>query len=72
MLEIPKVAEPGVKKTHIMYKVELSFDQLKRYLSALDKAGFINHQYQTWKTTEKALHTIEACELCQRLLEEVP
>jgi predicted transcriptional regulator len=72
MVEILKVAENGAKKTHIMYKVGLSFDQLKRYLGALKKAGFMNYQARKWKTTEKGLHVIEACELCQRLLEEVP
>jgi len=71
-LEILKVAEPGVRKTKIMYKVSLSFDQLKRYLGALKKAGFITQQSRMWKTTEKGLHVIEACELCQRLLEEAP
>jgi len=70
ILEILKVAEDGVKKTHIMYKVGLSFDQLKRYLGALKKAGFITQQSRTWKTTEKGLHVIEACELCQHLLKE--
>ncbi len=70
ILEILKVAEDGVKKTHIMYKVGLSFDQLKRYLTALKKAGFITHQSRTWKTTEKGVHVIEACEICQRLLKE--
>jgi len=72
VLEILKVAKNDVKKTHIMYKVSLSFDQLKRYLGALKKAGFITQQSRTWKTTEKGLHVIEACELCQRLLEEAP
>jgi len=71
-MEVLKAAENGVKKTKIMYKASLSFDQLKRYLGALKKAGFITQQPRTWKTTEKGLHVIEACELCQRLLEEAP
>ena len=70
IMEILKVAEKGAKKTHIIYNVGLSYDQLKRYLDALKKADFITHQSRMWKTTEMGLHVIEACEICHRLLEE--
>jgi len=71
-MEVLKAAKNGVKKTHIMYKASLSFDQLKQYLNALKKENLITEESGIWKTTEKGLHVIEACELCQRLLEEVP
>lgn len=72
IMEVLKAAENGVKKTHIMYKASLSFDQLKQYLNALKKEDFITEESGVWKTTEKGLHVIEACKICQRLLEEVP
>jgi predicted transcriptional regulator len=72
ILEILKAAKNGVKKTKIMYKANLGFDQLKQYLNALKKENFITEESDIWKTTEKGLHAIEACKMCQRLLEEVP
>jgi predicted transcriptional regulator len=72
VMEVLKAAENGVKKTKIMYKASLSFDQLKQYLNALKKENFITEESGIWKTTEKGLHVIEACKICQRLLEEVP
>ena len=71
-MEILKTAKNGVKKTHIMYKASLSFEQLKQYLNALKKEKFITEESGIWKTTEKGLHVIEACKICQRLLEEIP
>ena len=72
IMEILKAAENGVKKTHIMYKASLSFDQLQKYLNALKKGDFITEESNIWKTTEKGLHVIEACNICHRLLEETP
>jgi len=71
IMEILKNAKNGTKKTNIMYKSSLSFDQLKKYLTALKKAGFITEKSGIWETTEKGLHVIEACEICLRLTEEV-
>ena len=68
ILEILKTAKgSGMKKTPIMSKARLSYAQLERYLGALEKAGFIAEESGVWKTTEKGLHVIEACELCLRL-----
>ena len=50
-----------------MYKARLSFSQLEHYLNALNEAGFIAEEAGLWRTTEKGLHVIEACEICLRL-----
>jgi predicted transcriptional regulator len=71
-MEVLKAAENGVKKTKIMYKASLSFNQLKQYLNALKKEDFITEKSGIWKTTEKGLHVIKACKICHRLLEEIP
>lgn len=72
IMDILKNAENGAKKTHLMYKSSLSFAQLDRYLNALKEAGLITQESAVWKTSEKGLHVIEFCELCCRLIEEVP
>jgi len=71
IMEILKVAKNGKRKTNIMEKVGLSYFQLKKYLSALEKAGFISEGSGIWKTTEKGLHVVEACDICHRLLKKV-
>jgi len=69
IMEILQNAKSGIMKTHIMSKVGLSFSQLEQYLSALKNAGFITAKNGTWKTTEKGFHVIEACKICQNLLD---
>ncbi len=71
IMEILKNAKNGEKKTSLMYKSSLSFTQLEQYLNALKKTGFITEKGGFWKTTEKGLHVIEACEICLRLTKEV-
>jgi len=71
-MEILKTAENGVKKTRIMYEASLSFSQLEHYLTALKNAGFITERSSIWKTSKEGLHVIEACKICQRLLEDIP
>ena len=71
IMELLKNAKNGIKKTPLMYKASLSFTQLEKYLNALKKAGFITEKSGIWKTAEKGLHVIEACELCLRLAAEV-
>ncbi len=70
VIEILKNAKAGAKKTNIMYKANLSFTQVERYLEALKKGEFIAEKSGIWKTTEKGFHVIEACELCQHLCGE--
>jgi len=72
IMGILKIAKNGELKTRLMEKAGLSFSQLKLYLNALKEAGFITEQFGVWKTTEKGLHVIEACEICHRLIKEVP
>lgn len=69
IVDILKNAKDGARKTHIMYKVGLSYELNERYINALKKGGFITENSGTWKTTEKGLHVIEACGICCRLLE---
>ena len=70
IMEILKVAKKGTKKTHIMYKAKLSFELREKYLNALKEADFITEESGIWKTTEKGLQVIKACEICQRFIKE--
>jgi len=71
ILEILQNAKDGAKKTSLMYKTNLSFSQVERYLSALTKGGFIAENSGVWRTTEKGLYVIEACKICHSLMEKV-
>ena len=68
--EILEHALNGQKKTNLMYKAHLNFAQLERYLSALKNADFITTKNGIWKTTQKGLHVIKACKICQSLMKE--
>jgi len=71
IMEILRTAKGGEKKTQIMYKARLSFSQLEQYLNALKKGWFITEESGVWRTTEKGLHVIEACEICLSFTREV-
>jgi predicted transcriptional regulator len=60
--QILKVANGGgVTKTNIMYKVFLSHDQLKEYLTVLTERDLLSYdeETQTFKTTEKGLRFLK-------------
>jgi predicted transcriptional regulator len=71
ILAILQIAKDGTKKTNIMYKAKLSFSQLRSYLEALKKAGYISEESGIWKTTEKGLQVIEACKICHNLIDKM-
>jgi predicted transcriptional regulator len=59
ILEVAK--EDGARKTAIMYKANLSHDQMKHYLGILTKKNFLYYDLHTqrFKTTEKGLSFLE-------------
>jgi predicted transcriptional regulator len=64
MAEIMETAKGGILKTQIMYGVNLSFSQLKEYLSFLTEMGFlkvrIENRKKIYETTAKGLQYIES------------
>ena len=72
IIEVLQNAKGGAKKTSIMYKTNLSFFQLEKYLNALAKGGFLTENSGVWKTTRKGLDVIEACRICHSLMEQIP
>ena len=67
--DILEIAKNGAKKTTIIYKANLNFTLLQKYLEALNEAGFIIQTNGNWTTTEKGLQVLEACDICRRLLD---
>lgn len=70
--DILQKANGGIKKTHIMYKANLSSDQIKNYLSFLEMKGLLkletkkDNLYKTtknlYKTTDKGLKFLHYAE----------
>jgi predicted transcriptional regulator len=56
---ILKAAKNGIKKTHILSSVSLSYEQIIRYSKFLKAQGFIEKHDTLYQTTEKGLKLIE-------------
>ena len=69
--EILEISRKGTKKTRIMYKTRLSYVQLRKYLNALEKAALIKNESGVWRTTESGIKVIEACRICQNLVNQL-
>lgn len=58
--DIVRVCQRGenIKKTHIMYQVNLSYDQLDRYIKMAKNSGFIeavSDNDNTWKARKECI-----------------
>ena len=74
LAEIAGIAKKGASKTHIMYKANLSFSQLKLYLSFLLQSGllekFEQNKRAVYKTTQKGLKFLEGQKKVMDMLSE--
>jgi len=72
MAEIIEIAKVGRLKTQIMYGVNLSFRQVKEYLSFLTEMGFlkvhIENRKRVYETTAKGFKYIESYREMSNLL----
>jgi len=59
---IVKAAKKGVKKTHLLSSVSLSYEQLIRYIEFLKALGFIKEYNTLYQATDKGLQLIEEFE----------
>jgi predicted transcriptional regulator len=63
--EILKVALHGAKKSHIVYRANLNFEVVKKYLKRLNESGLINFpnfNNRIFKTTPKGREYINRYE----------
>ena len=52
-MEILRAALEGAKKTHIVYRANLNFEVVNRYLSLLKENGLIEQKGNMYVTTDK-------------------
>jgi predicted transcriptional regulator len=52
-VEILRAALEGAKKTHIVYRANLNFEVVNRYLTLLKDKGLIEQKGNMYLTTEK-------------------
>ncbi|MEE8570178.1 MAG: winged helix-turn-helix domain-containing protein [Candidatus Bathyarchaeia archaeon] len=60
--DILQVAQPGARKTQIVYKANLNFMIVKKYLRNLIENGFIEKFDKLYYTTNKGVNFIESYE----------
>jgi predicted transcriptional regulator len=62
----------GITKTKLMYKVFLSHDQLKEYLTVLTESDLLHYDFvsRTFKTTEKGLRFLNLYNQIDQLMKE--
>jgi len=61
-LAILKAARRGIRKTHLIRQVSMSYEQFKKYAAFLKAYGFIGESNTFYKTTEKGVKLIEEFE----------
>ncbi len=57
--DILKVARVGAKKTHLVYKANLNFKIVKKYLSRLSENRLISSENGHYITTEEGMQFLE-------------
>lgn len=67
---ILKAAKKGIKKTHLLSSLSLSYEQLTRYIKFLKVRGFIEAYDSLYQTTDKGLELIKEFD-SSRLIRDV-
>lgn len=62
----------GIRKTHIMYKANLSYGKIKEYLKILTDNGLLNYdlEAETFKTTANGFAFLQGYSQIDRMLKE--
>jgi predicted transcriptional regulator len=73
LANILEAALSPIKKTTILYKANLSYAQLKMYLSFLERRGLIQSRNGWWAATEKGKDFVSSYKMIMKLIEpEIP
>ena len=74
MGDVLSLATSGIKKTHIMYKANLSYEQVLLYLSDLIGKGLLAHDFSqdgmVYRTTDKGREFLRYYNRLTEFLEE--
>jgi predicted transcriptional regulator len=57
--DILQVAKSGAKKTHLVYKANLNFEIVKKYLRRLSEQSLISSENGQYFTTEKGVKFLD-------------
>jgi predicted transcriptional regulator len=70
--QILDIANGGITKTKLMYKVFHSHDQLKEYLAVLTQSDLLRYDFvsRTFMTTEKGLRFLNLYNQIDQLMKE--
>jgi len=69
---ILKAAKNGVRRTHILTSVSLSYEQFTRYIKFLKARGFIKERDTLLHTTDEGLELIEEFDSSQLIRSVLP
>jgi predicted transcriptional regulator len=69
---ILKAAKNGIRRTHVLTSVSLSYEQFTRYIEFLKARGFIKEQGALLQTTDKGLDLIEEFNSSQLIRSVLP
>jgi predicted transcriptional regulator len=61
-IAILKAAKNGIRKTHLLSSVSLSYEQFTRYVEFLKAHGFVKEYDNSYQTTDEGLELIEEFE----------
>ena len=56
---ILRVARGGALKSHLVYRANLNFEVINRYLRRLERNGLIENSGRIFRTTEKGIEFID-------------
>ena len=59
LIEILKAAKRGIRRTHLLTSVSLSYEQSTRYIEFLKAHGLIKQNDNVYQTTDEGLDLIE-------------
>lgn len=68
MVDILSVARGGARKTEIVYKANLNFARLERYIPFLEERGLMANSGSVYKTTKKGEEFLRGYEKMAELL----
>jgi len=69
---ILKAAKNGIRRTHVLTSVSLSYEQFTRYIKFLKARGFIKEHGTLLHTTDKGLELIEEFDSSQLIRSVLP
>ena len=68
VIDILSVALDGARKTEIVYKANLNFTRIDRYIPFLEDRGLMENSGPIYKTTEKGKEFLRGYEKMEELL----